>query len=120
MKFTLVKVSECTGERGGETLPPGTSRKLLWIEVETSNAYDASTLPASRFTQFTAINPTGVTKGAINPTTPGPCAAKADRVGFTGEPWAQGRKYSGAVEVFLPDTATKVVNAEGYWQWAVQ
>ncbi|MEV1114172.1 hypothetical protein AB0I91_03840 [Actinosynnema sp. NPDC049800] len=113
-------MSDCTGGYEGDPPPSGTTRKLLWIEVQTGSTYDASDLPSSLFTQFTAISANGVTSGRINPSTYWKCAPEGSRMGFGDEDWLPGKKYAGAVEVYLPDDATKVSNAQGYWEWLVR
>ncbi|WHT17321.1 hypothetical protein N8J89_29910 [Crossiella sp. CA-258035] len=118
MRFTITKVTKCVG-RGhpGDSPPEGTQRRLLWIEVRTGTEYRVDNLPSSWFTQFQAISRQGVTSGQINPSTGWECAPTKDRIGFGDENWLPGKTYAGAIEVYLPDDATKVVNAEGLWEW---
>ena len=88
--------------------------------MQTGGTYDVSKLPSSLFTQFTAINANSVTSGRINPSTYWKCAPGGSRMGFGDEDWLPGKKYAGAVEVYLPDDAIKVSNAQGYWEWLIR
>jgi len=40
-------------------------------------------------------------------------------MGFGDENWLPGKKYAGAVEVYLPDDAAKITNGQGLWEWAL-
>ncbi|WP_157767951.1 hypothetical protein [Actinosynnema pretiosum] len=93
---------------------------MLWIEVETGSGYNVSELPSGYFTEFTAISASGVTGGRINPSTYWTCAPEGNRIGAGDENWLPGKKYAGAVEVYLPDDATKVANVQGHWEWFVR
>ena len=117
LAFTLKEVTECTGDYAGAPPPSGTERKLLWVEVQTGTRYQVSELPSGAFTQFKAINVSGVTGGRINPSTYWTCAPEGSRMGFGDEDWLPNQKYGGAIEVYLPVASAKVVNAQGFWEW---
>lgn len=118
MQFTITKVTKCVG-RGypGEAPPEGTQRRLLWVEVRTGGDYRVNELSSGLFTQFQSISRRDVTSGDINPSSSWECSPKKDRIGFGDEDWLPHKTYAGAIEVYLPDDAAKVVNAEGLWEW---
>lgn len=117
LKFTLIKVTDCTGRYAGNPPPSGSVRKLLWVEVQTGSDFDIAKLPSGVFTRFTAINTNGVTSPSINPSTFWTCAPEGSRMGMGDENWLPDKKYGGAIEVYLPVDAVKVVNAQGFWEW---
>ncbi|WP_146174643.1 hypothetical protein [Umezawaea tangerina] len=119
LSFTLTKITDCTGEYAGSPPPEGSVRKLLWVEVETGSRFSTTDLPSGAFTQFTAINARGFTSGRINPSSYWTCAPEGSRMGAGDENWLPGKKYGGAIEVYLPLDAVKVVNAQGFWEWQV-
>ncbi|HEX7306909.1 MAG TPA: hypothetical protein VF330_28665 [Lentzea sp.] len=113
----MTKVTDCTGNYAGDAPPAGSVRKLLWVEVQTGSDFDVDELPSGAFTQFTAISKSGVTSSSINPSTYWTCAPEGSRMGAGDENWLPGKKYGGAIEVYLPLDAVKVANAQGYWEW---
>jgi hypothetical protein len=120
--FTITKVTDCTGDGyAGDPPPAGTHRKLAWVEIQTGSAYSTADLPSYLFTDFAAINANGVTTGGnLNPSTGWDCAPTQASIGFGDENWLPGRKYAGAIEIYLPDDAVKIVNGQGIWEWALQ
>lgn len=120
LTFTITKVTDCTGGYAGDPPPANTTRKLLWVEVQTGPDFDVSQLPSSAFTQFTSISSSGVTGGVINPSTFWECAPKGSGIGMGDENWLPNKKYAGAIEVYLPNDAVMVANANGYWEWQIR
>jgi hypothetical protein len=120
--FTITKVTDCTGNGyAGDPPPAGTTRKLAWIELQTGPSYTTTDLPSYLLTRFAAINGAGVTTGGeLNPSTSWEYAATQSRIGFGDENWMAGKKYAGAIEIYLPDDAVKIVNGDGFWEWALQ
>jgi hypothetical protein len=119
LAFRITKVTDCTGRYAGDPPPAGTERRLIWLEISTGSQYDGADLPSSLVTQFSAIDAAGVTSGNINPSTSWKCAPEGQRIGFGDETWRPGKKYAGAVEVYLPKDAVKVTNGDGVWEWSL-
>ncbi|MFC0110703.1 hypothetical protein [Kibdelosporangium aridum] len=119
LSFRITKLTNCTGRYAGDPPPEGTERKLVWVEVVTGPQYDVTELYSGLVTQFTAINGAGVTSGNINPSTTWRCAPEGQRMGFGDENWLPGKKYAGAIEVYLPKDAVKIANGDGMWEWSI-
>lgn len=117
--FTITKITNCTGRYAGDPPPEGTVRKLVWLQVTTGPNYSTTEIPSGLITQFTAISTTGVTSGNINPSTWWKCAPENDQMGYGDENWLPGKKYAGAVEVYLPKDAAKISNGDGVWEWTL-
>lgn len=118
LDFTITKVTNCTGRYAGDPPPAGTQRKLVWVEVTTGSQYSEMDFPSSVVTSFDAVSAAGVTSADLNPSTYWECAPKTQRMGF-GDDWLPGKKYAGAVEIYLPKDAVKIVNGEGLLEWAL-
>ncbi|WP_133905509.1 hypothetical protein [Actinophytocola oryzae] len=120
MTFTITKVTDCTGGYPGDAPPTGTTRKLVWVEIQTGPSYTLTDLPSYLVTRFAAINAAGVTGGDLNPSSRWECAPTQSSIGFGDENWLPNKKYAGAVEIYLPDDAVKITNGDGFWEWALQ
>jgi hypothetical protein len=119
LTFTITKITNCTGGYAGDPPPAGTVRKLVWIQVTTGPNYSTTDIPSGLITRFVAIDSGGVTSGEINPSTFWKCAPETQRMGFGDENWLPGKKYAGAVEIYLPKDSVKVANGEGTWEWTL-
>ena len=120
VQYVITKLTDCTGEYAGDPPPEGTRRQLVWIEVSTGAAYDRVRHYSGQITQFQAIDSRGVTTGGdLNPSSSWTCVPKQERMGFGDESWVPNRKYAGAVEIYLPEDAVKIVNGKGMWEWSL-
>lgn len=118
--YRITKITNCTGGYAGDPPPAGTHRKLVWIEIQTGPNYDTAEVPSYLITQFAAIDGRGVTTGGdLNPSASWECAPKKDRIGFGDENWLPNKRYAGAIEIYLPDDATKITNGDGFWEWVL-
>lgn len=120
VQYTITKVSDCQG-RGyhGDAPPAGTKRKLVWLEVQTGANYDPAIIYSGFILRFASANSAGVTTAEINPSTSWDCAPTGQNIGFGDQSWLPGKKYAGAVEVYLPTDAVKLVNGQGGWEWQI-
>lgn len=118
VKFRITKITGCTGAGyEGDPPPTGTTRKLVWMEVETGPSYSVADLPSYVFTQFAAINADGVTTGGeLNPSLSWECVPTQANMGFGDQNWMAGKKYAGAIEIYLPDDAVVITNGDGFWR----
>ena len=120
VQYVLTSITDCTGDYAGDPPPAGTHRKLVWIEVTTGAAYDPARHYSGQITRFQSINTKGVTTGGdLNPSSSWTCVPKQERMGFGDESWMANRKYAGAIEIYLPDDAAKIVNGSGMWEWSL-
>lgn len=116
----MTKVTGCTGTGyWGDPPPKGTHRKLIWLSITTTKAYDPGLTTPHDVTDFVAISNSGVTGGSINVNESWYCVDANSEMGFH-DHWNPGQKYVGAVEVYLPDNAAKVANGDGMWQWSLK
>ena len=120
LQYVITKLTDCTGEYAGDPPPIGTRRQLVWIEVSTGAAYDPVRHYSGQITRFQAIDDRGVTTGGdLNPSSSWTCVPKQERMGFGDESWMANRKYAGAIEIYLPENAVKIVNGNGMWEWSL-
>ncbi|MBP2325320.1 hypothetical protein JOF56_005705 [Kibdelosporangium banguiense] len=120
LRFTVTKVSECAaGVSPGGPPPPGTRRKVVWLEVATGPGFTDSAESQDLVTQFTSVDSRGVTSGTIRADSMGPCVPRHQRIGPPLDHWQPGKKYAGGVEVFLPDGAAKIVNGRNTVEWSL-
>ncbi|HVK21841.1 MAG TPA: hypothetical protein VM677_10820 [Actinokineospora sp.] len=121
VQFTITKVTDCVGGGyPGEPPPVGTKRKLVWLEVQTGPNFDSTLIHSGDITRFAAIDAAGVTSGEINPSTFWACAPIGKVMGHGDEAWLPGKKYAGAIEVYLPDDAVVITNGRGSWEWTIR
>lgn len=118
VQYTITKVSDCQG-RGyhGDAPPAGTKRKLVWLEIQTGPNYDPTVIYSGFILRFASTNAAGVTSAEINPSTSWDCAPTGQNIGSGDQSWLPGKKYAGAVEVYLPTDAVELVNGQGGWEW---
>jgi uncharacterized protein YceK len=119
LKLTITKITDCTGGYAGDPPPSGTTRKLIWLDITTGPTYNATDLPSYPVTDFSSISTDGISSNSIGVSTSWECVTRADRLGFGDATWMPNKKYRGAVEVYLPNNAAKVVNGDGLWEWSL-
>ncbi|TCO47294.1 hypothetical protein [Actinocrispum wychmicini] len=120
IRLTVIKLTDCApGASFDRPPPPGTHRKVVWMDVATGPDFSNPIQVQESVTGFTAVDARGVTSGSIRGDYDGPCLPTHQRLGVPTVAWQPNKKYSGGVEVFLPDGTVKIVNGSNSVEWTL-